>query len=274
MACDCQNSSTLTTGINGYNAFTVTTASYVQPAVSTNVTISVSNNSQYTGVWAVAGQTIYIDNGGYYIVDSVVSSTATSIVVKYESDYATFNQALTAAGNTVATNKKVSPAGKKGMDSSNTASIIYAYNNLTGVGNSAAVGEDTLGSYTILASELDVNNDELDFYIFYDYFENERVTIRLKLGGSTIYTYNEVGALDTNNTLKIKVARISNTSQIWTIEKFSSDLTKISSYLFVDDTSSAATLTNANLFEITADNLSIGANQVVLKKLVIKKDNA
>lgn len=271
MACDCQNSSTLTTGINGYNAFTVTTASYVQPAVSTNVTIYVSNNSQYTGVWAVAGQTIYIDNGGYYVV---VSSTATQIVVKYESDYATFNQALTAAASTVATNKKVSPAGKKGVDGINPVSILYAYNNLTGVGNSAAVGEDTLGSYTIPASELDVNNDELDFYIFYDYFENERVTIRLKLGGSTIYTYNEIGALNTNNTLKIKVARISNTSQIWTIEKFSSDLTKISSSLFVDDTSSAATLTNTNLFEITADNLSLGANQVVLKKLVIKKDNA
>ena len=274
MACDCQNSSTLTTGINGYNAFTVTTASYVQPAVNTNVTISVSNNSQYTGVWAVAGQTIYIDNGGYYIVDSVVSSTATSIVVKYESDYATFNQALTAAGNTVATNKKVSPAGKKGADGTNATSILYAYNNLTGVGNSAPIGEDTLGSYTILANELDVDNDEVTITIFYDYTASSRVTMKLKLGGSTIFSYGDISSTSLNTILDIKIARISNTSQLWTINKQSANATRTYSSMFTIDTSSAATLSSSNLFEITADNLSLGANQVVLKKLVIKKDNA
>jgi len=257
MACDCQNSSTLTTGINGYNAFTVTTASYVQPAVNTNVTISVSNNSQYTGVWAVAGQTIYIDNGGYYIV---VSSTATSLVVKYESDYETFNQALTASASIVATNKKVSPAGKKGVNGTNATSILYAYNNLTGVGNSDPIGEDTLGSYTILANELDVNNDEVTITIFYDYTAASRVTMKLKLGGSTIFSYGDVSSTSLNTILDIKIARISTT--------------RTYSSMFTTDTNSSATLSSSNLFEITADNTVAGANQVVLKKLVIKKDNA
>tara|TARA_R110000868_G_scaffold71606_1_gene209520 strand:- start:18 stop:896 length:879 start_codon:yes stop_codon:yes gene_type:complete len=101
---------------NGLNAFTITTQSYVQPAVNTNVTISVSNSNGYTGSFAVPGQIIYVQNGGYYTVQS---STATTIIMQYGSDYTTFNQALTASGLTVATNKKVSPGGLRGIAGSN-----------------------------------------------------------------------------------------------------------------------------------------------------------
>lgn len=271
MSCSCNNSSTLTNGIDGYNAYTVTTAAYTQPAVNTNVTISVSNNIQFTGSWATAGQTIYVDTGGYYIV---VSSTATSITMKYEADYATYNQSLTAAAAVVATNKGVSPAGKKGEDGTNGTGVLYAYNDLTGVGNDTGIGESTLGSYTVLANELDTNGDQLDIDCYYTYTNNDQVTMRIKFGASTIFTFDEFGSGDLKVNLHLRVSRISATSQLWVINKQASDSSKLFYYGFVDQASSAATLSNTNLFSITADNLAGGVNQVVLKQLVIKKSNA
>jgi hypothetical protein len=270
-SCGCGNSSTLTNGIDGYNAFTITTASYTQPAVNTNVTISVSNTGQYTGRWAITGQTIFVEDGGYY---KVVSSTNTTITMKYESDYETYNQSLTAAAGTVATNKKVSPAGKKGIDGTDGVTILYAYNDLTGTGNDAATGESTLGSYTVLANEMDTNGDQLDIDVYYTYSENDEVTINLKLGGNTIFTFIEQVSIDTKNNLNIRISRISNTSQQWVITKQSSNATKLYYSGFVDQTSSSATLSNSNVFAITADNTIFGANQVVLNQLVIKKLNA
>lgn len=271
--CGC-NESTLVNGIDGFNAFTVTTASYVQPAVNTNVTITVSNIGQYTGRWAATNQTIFVENGGYYIV---VSSTTTSITMKYESDYATYNQSLTAAGGTVATNKKVSPAGKKGTDGTtgiNGTSIIYGYNNKTGVGNDNGVGESTLASYTVVANELDVNNDQLDMDVYYTYTSPNEVVMRVKFGGATIFQYIEQNSNSLKVNLSIRVSRIDNTNQQWVIVKQSSDNTTLFFNGTVRYNSSAATLSNPNLFEITADNLIAGANQVTLNQLVIKKLNA
>lgn len=271
MSCGCENNTTLTNGIDGYNAYTITTASYIQPAVNTNVTISVSNNGQYTGKWAVPNQTIFVESGGYYIV---VSSTTTSITMKYESDYETYNQSLTAAAGTVATNKKVSPAGKKGIDGAVGTSILYAYNDLTGTANDANTGESTLGSYTVLANELDTNGDQLDIDVYYTYANNDLVTMRVKFGGSTIFTYTELGSLDLKVNLNIRISRIDATSQQIVIVKNASSSTKQYLTGFVDQSSASATLSNSNVFSITADNAVFGADQVILNQLVIKKFNA
>lgn len=273
MSCGCENGSNLPNGIDGFNAYTVTTASYTQPAVNTNVTISVSNSGQYTGKWAVPNQTIFVENGGYYIV---VSSTATSITMKYESDYATYNQSLTAAAGTVATNKRVSPAGKKGGDGTNGTSgttILYAYNDTTGTGNSNATGEDTLGTYTVLANELDVNGDQLDIDAYYTYSSPNEVVMRVKFGG-TVFTYTEQASLSTRNSLHVRISRISATSQMIVMTRLAANSTKIYYNTIVDQAAGTATLSNANAFQITADNIIAGANQVVLNQLVIKKLNA
>lgn len=269
--CDCENNNTVPNGIDGYNAFTVTTVAFNQPAVSSNVTVSVSNNGQYSGKWAVAGQTIYIDNGGYYVV---VSSTATSITVRYDADYSAFNQALTAVASPVATNSKVSPAGIKGIDGVSGSSILYAYNDLTGTGNDAGTGESTLGSYTVLADELDVNGDQLDIDIYYTYTNNDEVTMRIKFGGSTIFTWTEYGSSDLKVSLAVRISRISSSSQQFVITRQASDSVKQYYHGFVNQAAGTATLSNTNLFSITADNVVVGANQVVLNQLVINKHNA
>lgn len=274
MSCNCNSLNGLPNGNDGYNAYTVTTASYVQPAVNTNVTISVSNNDQFTGKWAIAGQTIFVESGGYYIV---VSSTSTSITMKYEADYATYNQSLTAAAATVATNKKVSPAGKKGQDGTNGvdgSGVLYSYVSTTGTGNDASTGESSLGSYTVTANELGTNGDELDIDVYYTYSQSDRVVMRYKFGGSTVYSYEEVLSMASNNSVNIKISRISASTQLLTITKLTANNGRTYSSILIDSANLSATLSNSNLFEITADNQVSGANQVVLKKLVIKKYSA
>ena len=90
-------------GTNGLNAFTVTTAQFTVPAINSNVTLAVSNTNPNTGTWAIAGQSIYIQDAGYY---EVVSSTATSIVAKNMGSIKNV-----APGTVISTAKKVSPAG-------------------------------------------------------------------------------------------------------------------------------------------------------------------
>lgn len=96
-------------GTDGLNAFTVTTASFVVPAISSNVTIAVSNTNPLTGIWAQAGQVIYIENAGYY---QVVSATATSMVIS-NLGYA----GNIAPSSTISSGKGVSPSGVKGSNS-------------------------------------------------------------------------------------------------------------------------------------------------------------
>jgi hypothetical protein len=99
-------------GTNGADAFTITTATFVQPAVSTNVTVSVNNTLPYSQAWMIAGQIIYINNAGYFIIGSVGSGTVT---VSYPSNYAVTNQAINAPGNTIAASSFVFPSGIQGI---------------------------------------------------------------------------------------------------------------------------------------------------------------
>lgn len=162
--------------------------------------------------------------------------------------------------------------GTDGTNGVDGVSILYSYVSTTGTGNDNAIGESTLGSYTVLAGEVGNDGDELEFNIHYEYSNNDQVTIRLKFGGSTFYTYDEIASEDTKNKLKLIMSRITRTSQLWTIERQGVFTSLVTGFTFGEDnTSTTVDLANANLFEITGDNLALGANQVVLKKLVIKK---
>ena len=100
-------------GVNGKNAYTVTTASFVQPAVGIAVTITVSDTLQSTNQWAIAGQIIRVTDsagrGGWYQVTAI---TGTTQITAINLDYT----GSTTAGLTIATGAGVSPAGIKGVD--------------------------------------------------------------------------------------------------------------------------------------------------------------
>jgi hypothetical protein len=61
-------------GSNGVNAYTLTTASFEQPSVSTNITVSVGNTS-----WMVQGQILFMSVGGFYQVASIITSTSVAL---------------------------------------------------------------------------------------------------------------------------------------------------------------------------------------------------
>ena len=124
---------------DGNNAWTRTVNNYTQPAVNTNVNVTVSGVNPLSGNWAGVGQIIFIVGGGYYEV--VTAAISNVIVVKYTSDYTAFNQALTAAGVGVSSGARVSPGGLKGASGSagsagaSGASLIAIDHNQLGANN-------------------------------------------------------------------------------------------------------------------------------------------
>ncbi len=86
-------------GANGANAFTTVVASYVQPAVGANVTVSLVSSA-----WLVSGQIVFVQGGGYYgVVDPV---TGELVNLGYVGN--------AAPGATVPASGGVSPGGVKG----------------------------------------------------------------------------------------------------------------------------------------------------------------
>jgi hypothetical protein len=102
-------------GIDGKNAFTITTAAFTQPAAGSNVTINVSDVQQFTNQWAIPGQIIRITDsagrGGWY---RVVSLTGTTQITITNLDYAGSSPTPT----TISANAGVSPAGLQGPQGS------------------------------------------------------------------------------------------------------------------------------------------------------------
>jgi hypothetical protein len=101
-------------GVNGKNAYTVTTASFVQPNVGIAVTITVSDTLQSTNQWAIVGQIIRITDsggrGGWYQVTGITGTTQiTAINLDYQ-------PGSSVAGVTIQAGAGVSPAGLKGVD--------------------------------------------------------------------------------------------------------------------------------------------------------------
>ena len=93
-----------TNGTNGVDSFTTTTAAYTQPAVAALVSVAV-----VTSAWAVIGQVVYVQNGGYYTVDSIPDATHLSLKnLGYTGNAA---PAVVIGGG-----QKVGPGGLKGTD--------------------------------------------------------------------------------------------------------------------------------------------------------------
>lgn len=100
-------------GLNGLNAFTVTTGDFTQPAaVNTPVAVDVSALGQYSGSFAGIGQHIFIEGGGIYVV---TAKTPTVLTVEIpDATTLAFNHAVAGAGSTVVFPANVSPSGPIG----------------------------------------------------------------------------------------------------------------------------------------------------------------
>lgn len=89
-----------TAGADGLNAFTTTTATFIQVNVDSDVAVSMAS----TG-WMNVGQIIYIQNAGHYEVKTINTAVSATLTRRYDTS---------GSGTTIATNQKVTPAGRKG----------------------------------------------------------------------------------------------------------------------------------------------------------------
>lgn len=169
------------------------------------------------------------------------------------------------------TNGVKGDTGLTGANGQDGTSIVNTYNSLSGVGTTADLVETTLYTYNIPANTLSANGDELEAYIYYLYNENDSTTVRIKLG-SKIIPYNKISVENLGFFLKIKISRISQTSQLWNIEETSINAlgVKLISTMAVD--SSTVDLGTILAFEITGQNNTVTTiNQLVLKKATLYK---
>jgi hypothetical protein len=130
--------------LDGKNAFTKTTASFIQPACNANVTINVKDSE-----FAVVGQPLFIENGGQY---EVVSKTNTTITIKNLCGPNNVNPGLT-----VPSKSEVSPSGFNGdqgiQGPAGNPSICNSINS-SFVLSGAVTSEDETSSQHVLTSTI------------------------------------------------------------------------------------------------------------------------
>lgn len=126
---------TSSNGTNGVNAFTVTTADFVVPAIGATVAITVGNSS-----WITIGQNVFVEDAGYF-----------EVTAKSDSTHFT-GQYLDVADNTHATENIVAGAGvsPSGADLANPLTVSRGGTGATGVQtalNNLGVGTTPLSVY-------------------------------------------------------------------------------------------------------------------------------
>lgn len=225
-------------GSPGINAFTTTVANFTQPAVSSNVSVSVLNLNQFSGSWASVGQIVFVESGGYY---QVVSVAAITLVLKN----------LGYAGNVspttiVSSGAKVSPAGIVGATGAAGANGSDGSDGVDGTTlvfqNTAGENQSVTTNYTTMActnpavstsSPMGVNGQSLKseaiFSLTYPYTDNvsdnqnrsvgvqiiyDITGVPVTVSGGTYFTFESSGlsVLKPQNKITTEITRVSLTS--------------------------------------------------------------
>lgn len=158
------------------------------------------------------------------------------------------------------------PAGVSGT------TILCAYNSLTGTGNTTSTAdEEVVFSCSLDANTLISAGDELEVFLYLTYNDNDPIDLKVKLDATNYYTFTISDSDPSIRFIRIKIARISATSQLWTIEQ--KGITTGSIYeVTMAVANTTANLANALTFEVTMDNAASGTNQLILKKAVLYKN--
>jgi len=159
-------------------------------------------------------------------------------------------------------------AGTPGENGLDGRIILAAYNSSDGIGNDSPIGTTNVFSHIIPANTLSANGEELEVFIYTDYNDNDPVDMDIKLSATDKYTYTIQNSNSDLRFIKVRIARISQTSQLWTFEAVRKDvLGKVIDEL--DAIVTAFDLATPSTFEIDLTNSAIGASQVVLRKCVL-----
>lgn len=129
-----------TNGTNGENAYTALTASFVQPAVNSTVTVQVQDSD-----FLAIGMDVFQEGGGYYLVTAKPTATSATLMNRGYT-------ANTPPGTVIPIQARLTPAGEKGEDGTvDAGGALLAANNLNDVDNVATSRTNLgLGSLAVL----------------------------------------------------------------------------------------------------------------------------
>lgn len=224
-------------GTDGLNAFTETTAQFTMPNVGSNVTITVSNVSPLTGLWAVTGQVIFVLGAGYFQVVSRTATTITMTNLGYTGN--------TAPGTLFLIGLNVSPAG---VSAPNGGILEFDYFNATAGTGSWQLFNGAQQSLNYTDYALAVNGDtiEVDAFIFTNGGGKSTDTLfRFRLDGVALLTtpISIVYPAVSRETFKIRITRVSSTTLIFEAKQYHAPTATTTVY----DWSSIGTISVADL---------------------------
>jgi hypothetical protein len=213
---DC-NSTEINEGLNGYNSYTYTTATFVIPAINnaTPVTINVSNVRPSTGVWAAVGSYIFV-NGNYLLVVSATENTITVTNPTTATNYTT-NQA---PGSVVPSNSLVITAGIQGPQGNTPIVPEFKESGVIYFDNTRTVNSVGYFQLQFLNIEnLVNNNDVLEVESVIRYTDSTVTTLggyKFQVDGNDVQEYTSGDLIDSTDVKyilhKMSITRISPTA--------------------------------------------------------------
>lgn len=258
--------------MNGLNAFTLTTNSFIQPSVSGTVVVNISNITPLNNQWAIVGQVVYIGGGGYYLVTSV--PTLTSVQVQ-NLGYA----GNAAPGVTIPTGQTFSPGGLVGPPGQNgIGGTSILFNDHT-ANSQVGQGNTDLFSYTLPAATMDVDEDALEIEYYAERLNvpnNNPAVLSLLINGSSVgiggnfnFT-NEVKAIRT----KVLLSRTTATSVSAMVDVTYLDITTVqvlSVQLYIGNIVVNDLDNNTNVIALNAGIVNLSPAQTITGEYMLIK---
>jgi len=171
-----------------------------------------------------------------------------------------------AQGPTGATGQK-GDTGDTGTAGTDGRYILGSYVSLTGIGNSDATGDETvLFTQAVTGNTLANDGEELEFILDTEYQQNDLVNLIFELDPANRYTYAYQNTENDIRFIKVIVTRVNSTSQLWSIQDVCKNALNNIAIKTVETFTTSFDLTRPMTFNLLADNVALGANQVLLKK--------
>jgi len=267
-------------GVDGLNVFTKTTADFTQPAVNSNVTITVSAVSQYSIEWAKPNDYIWIQGGGYYQVVTYIDSTSIEVKNLGSTDNAAPLATVT-SGAYVHPSGPPGAGGTNGTDGTNGVAVIdydFADNSHTG-----DTSWTSLYSKQVDANTLDANEEyiEGEFFVSMGMVGGsaKKGGIKIKFGTTTLFTHDTTtlyvpfgeNFLNAFTSLKVKFRMIRTDTDKARLEVdvtgLQGQLPSSGSYLAVSGISSGYNELRQCTAEVSSLNFAANTNMVVEGKV-------
>lgn len=216
--CDgtCNNNS-INEGLNGYNSYTFTTASFVMPAINnaTPVTINLLNDRPSTGSWIPPGSLIFI--AGNYL--RVVSSTENTVTVTNPTTSILYTN-NDEPGAVIPANQLVVIAGEQGPPTTLPRRSVM-------VDTSSWVSNPVIGSgyQTLLTGTTDKLSDVgdvVDILMYVKTLGSAAVGGGIKMLANNVLLHEIVDDLE-NLFLKVQIRKVSSTQFSFFSEIYLSD---------------------------------------------------